>query len=515
VFSSENIDPEPTVEPAPTDAPMSSTVAPSNEPTLETTLVTTTLPTTKPANETCYVCGNEVDTPIREDTEIQLPSDQGGFFTVTCQQVFQDGRAGNIPSGDVCEFVSTAVQSQCGCAPPDYTCNICDPSGDQDLVVTDTEEEISIPGVGSQSCEEINEAGQNRLISPDECEGLAALAADACGCAPVGFNCSICGDNFQVTKPDVQVVLESDPDTEYTCGDLEMDGAAGALTPAQCAEAESSLQSDCGCAPLGGFAVCSICGDDSETFTPETEFSLSGFEATTCGNMQQRGYDGQLSPAECIAVQIEASATCSCAASDYICNICGEGEEMSLPEANLTVPDLAMMFNCGDLELAALDGMITPTECIVIAPVASIACGCAPANFTCSICGEGMTPTELNATFIPGEELTCGEGHDSGMSGILTPTECGLYEPLALLSCGCEKDISVAAPTLSPATDGSVMTTSPSVGEDTATDADVPSQNPGPSAPSGESADNPALSGAAKLSYLSSTLIVFVATLYV
>jgi hypothetical protein len=130
-------------------------------------------------------------------------------------------------------------------------------------------------------------------------------------------------------------VLESDPDTTYTCGELEAEGAAGALTPAQCAEAESNLQSDCRCAPVGGFAVCSICGDGSETLRPGTELSISGFEPTTCGAMQERGYDGQLSPADCIAVQIEASATCECAAADYICNICSEGEVMSSPETNV------------------------------------------------------------------------------------------------------------------------------------------------------------------------------------
>jgi hypothetical protein len=157
--------------------------------------------------------------------------------------------------------------------------------------------------------------------------------------------------------------------------------------------------------------------------------------------------------------------------------------------------------------------MITPTECIVISQVAFIACGCIPPDFTCSICGEGMVPTELNATFIPGEALTCGEAHASGTSGDLTPTECSLYEPLALLRCECEEDTtSMDAPTMSPAGDG---TMSPSIPGGTPTDADRPTQGSGTPPPSGESVDSPAVSVATRLSYLSSILILWVPTMFV
>ncbi|KAG7375058.1 hypothetical protein IV203_014153 [Nitzschia inconspicua] len=392
------------------------TTTETEAPTTNTT-TTTTIPPTGPANATtCYVCGNEDDIPVLSDTVVELPASDGGSLSLSCQQVYEDGLDGRIPEGDICDFVSLVIQAQCGCA-------------------------------------------------------------------PAGFTCSVCGSNFQVTNPDVEITLPSDPDTIYTCSELEAAGDVGALSPGQCLEAENIIQSDCGCAPIGGFAACSICGDGRESLRPEAEFVLddgSETTTTTCGDVQDLGVNGTFSPARCVELQLAASAACSCAPIEYTCNICGDGESVTSPETNITVSIFPDVVNCGAMDMAGLDGTITPTECAAISSVAAVACGCAPTDFTCSICGDGMVPTDLNATFIPGESLTCGEAQELAESGALSPNKCGLYEPLALLRCGCDDDddddddssTTVSDPTTAPppSADGG---SSPTVGGGTPSDSPV------------------------------------------
>ena len=487
----------------PTDAP--TTVAPTEAPTPEattpapTTVEPTIAPTPNVTNPVCYVCGNEEDTLIRPDAFVSLPTNTGDEFTVQCSQAYSDGLNGVIPV-QACEFVSEGVQDICGCAPPDYTCNICDPIGDS-LFVTLPDGVPEVPGQPPRTCSELDEAGQNRLIPPDECSELNVYAVEACGCAPAGFNCSICGPDWEVTLTDAEIEVPFYDDL-ITCGELQTQGASGQLGPAQCTESELIARNDgeCGCIPVGGFATCSVCGDDSETLSPNRTLDSPGFaDDITCGTLQEAGASGLLNPVQCTASQVAAAANCDCAPIGYTCSVCGENAASLSPETNITVPGLDPV-NCGAVETAGLDGMLTPAECAIVGPVAQAACNCAPIGWTCSICGEGFAPTNLNATFIPDDDqFTCGDAHVAGKEGMLGPNVCSLYVPLAVTSCGCEVDTSTPAPVEDPTAapvDPSVPTVAPQPSKPTT----------GP--PSTEGTTPPTVSGGCT-PYLSSLSFVF------
>jgi len=442
----------------PTDA--DTTDAPATDAPTEAT-------TEQATYDTCYVCGNEIDTIIRTNLTVQFPTESGDVFEVTCQQVYDDGLAGRIPE-TACEFIAGATQANCGCALPNYTCNICDPDGSssgQNLVVKSPDAVPEIPGQPPRTCAELDEAGKGRLIPPGECSALAIFTAQTCGCAPADFTCSVCGDGWQVSNAgslineDLLSFLEEDE--VLTCAELQEQGLAGNLTPAECNEAEFSIRTTCGCTPEGGFAQCSICGQGSETLAPEAEISITGLPATTCGDLQAQGLNGTLNPSQCVASQVAAAVSCSCAPEGYTCSICGEGRVSLSPEKNISVSGVESV-NCGVLEMSGLDGRLTPADCAVVQPIANVACDCAPEGFTCSICGDGYIATSRNETFLPGEPLTCGEADDDGKAGRLTPSVCSSYTPLALISCGCELDTDSPPPaTAAPSTTDTTETTPP------------------------------------------------------
>ena len=48
-----------------------------------------------------------------------------------------------------------------------------------------------------------------------------------------------------------------------------------------------------------------------------------------------------------------------------------------------------------------------------------------------------MTISEVDATFVPGEDITCSAAQNLGLSGGIDPTRCDAYTPLAQAFCGC------------------------------------------------------------------------------
>lgn len=405
--------------PSATETVASTTSSPTLSPTVETTAPavaeTTTPPTTTPSatatSEPCIVCGNETYVMVNPDGNVTL----GEGVIVPCSVVFQDGLDGAIPQQS-CRRVSEEVQAVCRCAPPGFTCSVC---GDG-FSVADPENNVTLPGQegSTVTCGSLEGAGNSGQLVPSECEDLADLVDEACGCAAVGFNCSICGPGLVVTRPDLELTFQN-VDEPVSCGDLEEAGLGGELTAGQCAALEAIAFIPCGCSPEG-----------------------------------------------------------------FSCSICGEDRVSLAPDVGITLGDVVV--SCGAAEAAGLNGTLTATECSAVQLVADVACSCAPIGFTCSICGDGfgVTMSEGNIT-IPGQDpITCADAEDAGLGGDLTPTECAVLFPFALISCGCEEANTTSVPTDSPVASGAeddVPTTSPE--EDTGA-APVPTVMPTATSPS-------------------------------
>lgn len=178
--------------------------------------------------------------------------------------------------------------------------------------------------------------------------------------------------------------------------------------------------------------------------TPNSNISISRFEFNTCQYYVEAGKNGELTPGACAAAQSQAQGFmgCNCAPVDFTCNVCGgDGTNITMlnPENNFTVAEVGAFVNCGELDAAGLDGIITPNDCAVISPLVQAQCSCAPVGYTCNICGEdsGQFITEGTTTFVPGEDTTCAQAQAAGLAGEIDPLRCSVISPFAQLSCGC------------------------------------------------------------------------------
>ena len=140
------------------------------------------------------------------------------------------------------------------------------------------------------------------------------------------------------------------------------------------------------------------------------------------------------------------------------------------PETNFTVPGGGFVVNCGELDAAGTDGIINPNDCALVSPLVQARCGCSPVGYTCNICGgddssssNGLLSVSVgNATFVPGDAMTCAEAETAGLAGELDPVRCGIYSPLARLSCGCTEGGATDAPSIEEDTSSTSSSAAPS-----------------------------------------------------
>jgi len=394
---------------------------------------------------TCYVCGEEGVEVTEPNVIISLPNPGFPPFDVSCAQLYQDGLDGIIPSQS-CNFISQVAAIPCGCTSTDFSCNICGDEGDFVVRSPDTMVTLPIDPGNPISCADLSAKGLNGELSPTQCGTATLFAFVPCQCAPPTFSCSICGEGFKISDSDAEIEF---PDLEgtYTCGQLEVLGANGELSPANCVAAETlnRVSNVCGCVPTEDYTECNICGsEDLLPMTPNSNISISRFEFNTCQYYVEAGKNGELTPGACAAAQSQAQGFmgCNCAPVDFTCNVCGgDGTNITMlnPENNFTVAEVGAFVNCGELDAAGVDGIITPNDCAVISPLVQAQCSCAPVGYTCNICGEdsGQFITEGTTTFVPGEDTTCAQAQAAGLAGEIDPLRCSVISPFAQLSCGC------------------------------------------------------------------------------
>ena len=133
-----------------------------------------------PVDFTCNVCGgNGTDIAMTiPETNFTVP---GAGILVNCGILEAAGLDGTITPSD-CSVISPLVQTQCGCAPVGYTCNIC--GDDSGLSVTD--ENVAFVPQNDITCAEAEAAGLAGELDPNTCDFYQTLARRSCLCEEVG-----------------------------------------------------------------------------------------------------------------------------------------------------------------------------------------------------------------------------------------------------------------------------------------------------------------------------------------
>ncbi|OEU11196.1 hypothetical protein FRACYDRAFT_246308 [Fragilariopsis cylindrus CCMP1102] len=341
----------------------------------------------------CYVCGNEIDQITNPTTIVQLPGgpqNPEGFFPVACQDLFNDGLSGEIPEPS-CPVITNLAIMPCGCLNPDEPTPVCNICGNDPV-------DISIDGSGNFY-------------------------------------------NLTVQLPNNTVSLPTEEEPNFICSELAASGLNSELTPTQCQAATLFAFTPCGCGINPAditFDTCDICsnaGNSSVPLNPDTVLRLNEQDSTsTCGELHDLGLANGLGQARCRAATFRATRNCNCSISEvatseptvepstaddedevYVCNVCGDSttdgvvNTMSNPEVNFTDPN-GLLINCGMLNDAGiLGGIITPNDCALISPFASIPCGCStvPALTTPPAPGSGT------AVGVEGTESTSSSSSSS------------------------------------------------------------------------------------------------------
>mmetsp|Transcript_118310 Transcript_118310/g.241824 ORF Transcript_118310/g.241824 Transcript_118310/m.241824 type:complete len:698 (-) Transcript_118310:214-2307(-) len=220
----------------------------------------------------CLVCGDNSSVPMTPDVELTLALAD----TDTCQSLYDDGKNGLLGPGR-CGAAQAQAAFACNCAPPDYTCNVCGGDGtNTTMLYPDTN--FTVPGIGLLvNCGELETAGLDGVINPNDCGLISPLVQAQCGCAPTGYTCNICGEDSggaTVTVGNSTFV----PGDETTCAAAEAAGLGGDLDPLRCAIYTPLAQVSCGC-EVGG------------TLAPTNATELSVADETPAPSVPGNGTD--------------------------------------------------------------------------------------------------------------------------------------------------------------------------------------------------------------------------------
>lgn len=274
--------------------------------------------------------------------------------------------------------------------------------------------------------------------------------------------CFVCGDNSSVPlNPDLNITLPGDDGPTLSCQTVYDDGLDGIINPNACRVVTALADPICRCQPPG--FTCSICGVDGEEINdPNANITLPGLDddsTATCADLEEAAMGGSLTPTECSAISVIASAVCGCAPPNFVCNICGDDgtQKVFAPTAPAFLPGVDEPITCGEMEELGLEpNGLTPTQCSAIQLVGVLPCQCADVDFSCSICGEDLMVGNTTAEFtIPpalsttgnATTYTCEDAELLGMMGGLAPGQCIAWQPFVEANCECMEDTRTAAPT--------------------------------------------------------------------
>jgi hypothetical protein len=118
---------------------------------------------------------------------------------------------------------------------------------------------------------------------------------------------------------------------------------------------------------------CNVCGDDGSTVTNlDGIVVVPPLIELTCAELLERAELGDISEEQCLEISLVAQEACDCL---YTCPLCGDGRYATNPEGIVFVPSEAST-TCEELGEKAFSGNISIAECEALQPFVTEPCGC-------------------------------------------------------------------------------------------------------------------------------------------
>ena len=399
---------------------------------------------------------------------------------VTCADAYAQGQAGNIAS-DVCDATQKSALEVCGCY---EACNVC---GDDGREIT-TPDGFFALGENAEtviSCTDAQNEGALNNMSPEMCSAVQDAAEDACCATPspteapterIEPACNICVDGA-VGNQNADIIIGDGGDgVRVTCSRAMELGMAGQFTPNTCTAFQAAADDVCGC-----HQTCNICGSSGafgmqgQPSNPEAPFTYGNVQ-TTCGEAQEQGELGNISPEQCEDVQDAALSQCGCYES---CDVCGTDGTFDRPYGELVVGGEDT--KCSVVAEKGLDGNLSPEVCEDATEAARSACCTFPTpeptpmptveptkaptapptpvpteriEPACPVCSNNADPARPGQVIMVEAErgvmtLRCDEAQEFGQAGEFAPSTCRAVQAAAAAdnACGC---FPTASPTPAP-----------------------------------------------------------------
>jgi hypothetical protein len=137
----------------------------------------------------------------------------------------------------------------------------------------------------------------------------------------------------------------------------------------------------------------------------------------TCGELEDLGLAGNIALGDCFVIPQVIFEQCFCKEIETqspgpgpsdpleVCNICGEGMQVTIPGGLIEVPG-GNPFSCQELEILGNGGQILPADCLVVPDLIHDICGCAPCPN--GLCHHEDNLLEHNVTVPPATFLIPG-----------------------------------------------------------------------------------------------------------
>jgi hypothetical protein len=285
----------------------------------------------------------------------------------------------------------------------------------------------------------------------------------------VEAQCNICGLGNEVGSPDelfvfngMQLTCQEHQDMNYDTGD--------------CANIQALIRgaNACGCRPEGGWDACFICGENQPVITKPDDPLVFDSQQSTCGDVQELGDEGAISPNDCLVTRnnVQSQDICGCQPEGGwpVCNICGDSTPV------VGSPDDPLIYRsnpstCGEVQAIGDDRSINPNDCQITKNEVQNrdVCGCQPVEGwpVCNICGDEFP--EIGAPddilLYRGEQRTCGDVQELGDERSINPNDCVIAKADVQNGgiCGCQPvgGFPPATPAPTPPPAGSTPTASP------------------------------------------------------